>query len=130
MEEMVCDPEIDLVVTATVGDAALAPTFAAIEAGRNIALANKEAIIMAGQLLTSQARERGVSLLPLDSEPNAIWQCLRGEGRQVSKLIITASGGPFRNTPLSELANVTPQQASQSPHLEDGPKESPWTRRP
>ena len=107
MEDMVKAPGVDLVVTATVGDVALAPTFALIEAGKNIALANKETVIMAGEMVTARCREQGVSLLPLDSEPNAIWQCLRGEEKDVSKLIITASGGAFRNAPLDELADVT-----------------------
>ena len=122
MDEMVCDPEVDLVVSATVGDVALTPTFAAIEAGKNIALANKETVVMAGQMLAAQAREHGVSLLPLDSEPNAIWQCLRGEDKEVSRLIITASGGSFRNTPLDELASVTPEQALNHPTWKMGPK--------
>ena len=122
MEEMVCHPEVDMVVTATAGDAALASTFAAIEVGKSIALANKESVIMAGELVTSKARKRGVSILPLDSEPNAIWQCLKGEVKQISKLIITASGGAFRNTPLSELAQMTPQQALKHPTWKMGPK--------
>ena len=99
MEDMVTAHGVDLVVTATAGDIALAPTFASIEAGKNIALANKETVIMAGEMVTARCRERGVSLLPLDSEPNAIWQCLRGEEKEVSRLIITASGGAFRNAP-------------------------------
>ena len=122
MEEMACDPEVDVVVTATVGDVALGPTFAAIEAGKDIALANKETVVMAGEMLTSHAREHGVSLLPLDSEPNAIWQCLRGEGREVSRLIITASGGAFRKRDVAELANVTPQEALDHPTWKMGPK--------
>ena len=122
MEEMVCDPEVDLVVTATVGDVALAPTLAAIEAGKDIALANKETVVMAGELVTAKAREHGVSLLPLDSEPNAIWQCLRGEEERVSRLIITASGGAFRNTALADLAEVTPEQALNHPTWKMGPK--------
>ena len=122
MEDMVTAPGVDLVVTATAGDIALAPTFASIEAGKNIALANKETVIMAGEMVTARCRERGVSLLPLDSEPNAIWQCLRGEEKEVSRLIITASGGAFRNAPLEELANVTPEQALNHPTWKMGPK--------
>ena len=122
MEEMACHPEVDLVVTATVGDVALGPTFAAIEAGKNIALANKETIVMAGAMITAKARECGVALLPLDSEPNAIWQCLSGEGKTISKLIITASGGAFRHTDVAELATVTPQQALNHPTWNMGPK--------
>ena len=122
LEDMVCDPEVDIVVTATVGDVALEPTFAAIAAGKDIALANKETVIMAGERLVNEAREHGVSILPLDSEPNAIWQCLRGEDKKVSKLIITASGGAFRHTSLDELATVTPAQALNHPTWKMGPK--------
>jgi 1-deoxy-D-xylulose-5-phosphate reductoisomerase len=122
MEAMACDPEVDLVVTATVGDAVLAPTFAAIESDKSIALASKETVVMAGELVTAHAREHAVSLLPLDSEPNAIWQCLRGESGAISKLIITASGGAFRNHALGVLANVTPQQALNHPTWKMGPK--------
>ena len=122
MEEMASDPEVDLVVTATTGDVALAPTFAAVEAGRDIALANKETVVMAGEMLMAETRLRGVSVLPLDSEPNAIWQCLRGEDKEVSKLIITASGGSLRRTPLSQLADVTPELALSHPTWKMGPK--------
>ena len=122
MEEMVRDPDVELVVTATVGDVALDPTLAAIEAGKNIALANKESIIVAGPLLTTMARKHGVELLPLDSEPNAIWQCLKGEARSISKLIITASGGAFRDLEPDQLADVTPEQALQHPTWKMGPK--------
>ena len=122
MEDMVRDPDVDLVVTATVGDVALLPTFAAIEAGKDVALANKETVIMAGELVTARSRERGVSLLPVDSEPNAIWQCLRGEDKAVSRLIITASGGAFRDASLSDLADVTPSQALNHPTWTMGPK--------
>ena len=99
LDEMVRHPDVDLVVTATVGDIALDPTIAAIEAGKNVALANKESIVIAGRLLTSLAKKYNVDLMPLDSEPNAIWQCLRGEDRAISRLIVTASGGAFRNLP-------------------------------
>ena len=122
MDEMACDPEVDLVVTATVGDVALAPTIAAVEAGKDIALANKETVVMAGEMVTSLARSRGVSILPLDSEPNAIWQCLRGEDKEVSRIIITASGGSFRTASLSDLADVTPEQALNHPTWKMGPK--------
>lgn len=122
LESMVCDPDVDLVVTATVGDVALVPTLAAIEAGKPIALANKETVVMAGELVSGIARAHGVPLLPLDSEPNAIWQCIRGEDTSVSRLIITASGGAFRDTPLGELANVSPQQALNHPTWSMGKK--------
>ena len=122
MEEMVCDPDVDVVVTATVGDVALAPTFAAINAERTIALANKETVVMAGEMVSTLAREKGVPLLPLDSEPNAIWQCLRGEEQEISKLIITASGGSFRKASLDKLADVTPEQALNHPTWKMGAK--------
>lgn len=122
MEEMVRDPEVDLVVTATVGDVSLGPTFAAMEAGKNIALANKETVVMAGEMVVAEAERRGVSILPLDSEPNAIWQCLRGEDKTVSRIIITASGGAFRSTPVSELAGVTSEQALNHPTWKMGAK--------
>ena len=79
LEDMACHADVDTVVTATTGDASIAPTFAAIKAGKNIALANKETVVISGDLVTRAARENGVALLPLDSEPSAIWQCLRGE---------------------------------------------------
>ncbi len=120
--DMVRAPEVDLVVTATVGDVALAPTFAAIEAGKNIALANKETVVMAGGLLAEAAEAHEVDILPLDSEPSAIWQCLRGDDQAVSKLIITASGGAFRNTPPEDLAGVTPEQALRHPTWKMGAK--------
>ena len=115
MEEMVRRTDVDLVMSAAVGEAGLGPTMAALEAGKRVALANKESVVMAGELLTGLARSREVELLPVDSEPSAIWQCLRGEGKKVSKLIITASGGAFRHYPLEKLANVTPAQALKHP---------------
>ena len=122
LDEMVVDPDVDMVVSATVGDVALGPTLAAMEAGKDIALANKETIVMAGGLVMGHARKHGVSLLPVDSEPNAIWQCLRGENGGVSRLIITASGGAFRHTNLADLARVTPEQALAHPTWKMGPK--------
>jgi 1-deoxy-D-xylulose-5-phosphate reductoisomerase len=97
LDAMVVDPDIDMVVTATVGDVALGPTLKAIDAGKDIALANKETVVMAGELVSARAKEAGVPLLPLDSEPNAIWQCIRGEDSNIARVIITASGGAFRN---------------------------------
>jgi len=120
--KMVTEPIVDTVVTATVGDVALPATFAAIEAGKDIALANKETVVISGKLVTEAARKHGVALLPLDSEPNAIWQCLRGEEQKVSRLMITASGGAFRNTPLEKLADVTPKQALDHPTWKMGAK--------
>ena len=122
MTTMVRDPNVDMVVTATVGDVALGPTFAAIEEGKTVAVANKETVVMAGEMVTAYARLHDVPLLPLDSEPNAIWQCLRGEDKEVSRLIITASGGAFRKKPLNELAKVTADQALNHPTWKMGAK--------
>jgi len=115
MEEMVADAEVDMVMVATTGRAGLGPTFEAIRHGKAVALSNKEVIVMAGELLNEAARHAGAAILPVDSEPSAIWQCMRGEDQPVSKLIITASGGPFRKRPLGELATVTAEQALQHP---------------
>ncbi len=122
MEEMVAFPDVELVVSATVGDAALSPTIAAIEAGKEIVLVNKEAIIMAGPILMELARKHRVELRPADSEPNAIWQCIRGEGQTISSLIITASGGAFRDFDIDMLDRVTPEQALKHPTWDMGPK--------
>ena len=122
MVDMARDAEVDLVVTATVGDAALGPTLAAIQSGRNVAIANKESIVMGGPLLTGLARKHRVELLPLDSEPNAIWQCLSGETGEIARLIITASGGAFRSWSPQALADVTPAQALNHPTWSMGAK--------
>ncbi len=122
LTDLVCQDEVDVVVTATTGDVAIAPTLAAISARKQIALANKETIVMAGEMVTSAAHSEGVDLMPLDSEPNAIWQCIRGERATVSRLIITASGGAFRDTPLNQLSSVTPRQALRHPTWSMGQK--------
>ena len=120
--EMVSDAEVDMVVSATVGDVAIPATFAAIKEGKDIALANKETVVIAGKQLMRAAKRSKVRILPLDSEPNAIWQCLRGEPHEISKLFITASGGPFRKTPKSTLRNVTPEEAVKHPTWHMGTK--------
>ena len=122
IDEIVRSDDVDVVVTATAGDVALEPTFAAISAGKDVAIANKETVIMSGSLLTEHVTANGVTLLPLDSEPSAIWQCLRGEDKNVSRLIITASGGAFRETTLHRLADVTPDQALAHPTWRMGRK--------
>ena len=122
MDEMVQHPEVELVMVATTGRVGLAPTLAALRLGKAVALANKEVIVMAGELVTATAREHNAPLLPVDSEPSAIWQCLRGEEQPVKRLIITASGGPFRKRPLKEMAKVTPQEALAHPTWVMGPK--------
>ena len=109
-------PEAEFVVSAIVGVAGLEATYAAVLAGKTIGLANKECLVAAGDLLLAAARERGTLLLPIDSEHNAIHQCLRGgEAPEVKQIWLTASGGPFRNTPLADFAAITPAQALKHP---------------
>lgn len=115
--------EANLVVSAIVGAAALTPTLAAIEAGKDLALANKECLVTAGSLVTSLAKKKGVDLIPIDSEHSAIFQCLRGHRREdLRRIILTASGGPFRNRSREELFNVTPEEAISHPNWSMGAK--------
>ena len=109
-------PEVDFVVSAIVGVAGLEATYEAVRSGKTIGLANKECLVAAGDLITSEARKRNVALLPIDSEHNAVHQCMRG-GRmeEVERVWLTASGGPFRNTPQSEFASITVEQALNHP---------------
>jgi len=108
--------EVDFVVSAIVGVAGLEATYEAVRAGKNMGLANKECLVAAGELITAEARKRGVALLPIDSEHNAVHQCMRG-GRmeEVERVWLTASGGPFRNTPASEFGSITVEQALNHP---------------
>jgi len=123
MEEMASHPDADLGVVATVGTTGLAPTLAALRAGKTVALANKEALIIAGQLVTAEARRHGAELRPIDSEHSAIWQCLWGEQPDsVHRIILTASGGPFRDTPPEEMDRVTAEQALRHPNWQMGQK--------
>ena len=115
MEEMVCHHDADIVMVGTVGRVGLLPTIRALQQGRRVCLANKEVIIMAGELVSEFARNGQGELLPVDSEPSAIWQCLQGEPKDVRRLIITASGGPFRTRLHEDLSDVTPQQALNHP---------------
>jgi 1-deoxy-D-xylulose-5-phosphate reductoisomerase len=109
-------PEVDFVVSAIVGVAGLEATYAAIEAGKPIGLANKEAMVAAGEILTAAARAKNVPLLPIDSEHNAIHQCMRaGEKAEVRRIWLTASGGPFRTLPLSAFESITVEQALKHP---------------
>jgi len=113
----------DLVLAAIVGGAGLQPTYSALQHGIPVALANKEALVMGGALMVSEARKQGVDLLPVDSEHNALHQCLRGESLdEVRRLILTASGGPFRTAAKESLAAVTPAQALRHPTWKMGPK--------
>jgi 1-deoxy-D-xylulose-5-phosphate reductoisomerase len=113
----------DLVVSAMVGSAGLVPTIAAIEAGKPVALANKESLVMAGELVMGTAREKGVPIIPVDSEHSAIFQCLAGHRRQeLKQIILTASGGPFLDKTAEDLEGITPEMALCHPTWEMGPK--------
>jgi 1-deoxy-D-xylulose-5-phosphate reductoisomerase len=119
------DPRIDLLIVATSGTVGFRPTIAALEAGKQVALANKETLIMAGHLVTRAQAGSSGALLPIDSEHSAIWQCLLGEepyAERVSRLVLTASGGAFRDRPKELLADVTPEQALKHPTWNMGPK--------
>jgi 1-deoxy-D-xylulose-5-phosphate reductoisomerase len=123
--DLATDPGVDLLVVATSGTVAFKPTLAALTSGKPVALANKETLIMAGHLVTEAASRSGAALLPIDSEHSAIWQCLQGEepyAERVRRLLLTASGGAFRNRPASALADVTPAEALQHPTWNMGPK--------
>jgi len=129
--QSLCDvasaPEVDMVMAAIVGSVGLRPTLAAAEAGKRVLLANKESLVMAGDLFMGAVRGAGATLLPIDSEHNAIFQCLPadfGPDRRsgVCKVLLTASGGPFRSVPLESLASMTPQQACAHPNWQMGRK--------
>ena len=115
--------EADMVLSAMVGSAGLIPTLSAIRAGKDIALANKETLVMAGALVMGEVKRYQVRLLPVDSEHNAIFQALEGHRREeLRRILLTASGGPFRNMPMEELESVTPTQALAHPNWRMGPK--------
>lgn len=123
LNDLAALPEADIVLVAVVGASGLQPALAAIEAGKDIALANKELLVLGGAHVVEAARRRGVRLLPTDSEHNAIFQCLEGQAHgTVEKLILTASGGQFRDSPIDQLATVTPEDATQHPNWSMGPK--------
>ena len=114
--------DADMVLIAIVGTAGLHPALDAIESGKDLAVASKEILVMAGEAVTNAAQKRGVKILPVDSEHNAIFQCLDGRASEVRRIILTASGGPFRETPTNQLANVTVEQALKHPTWNMGPK--------
>ncbi|WP_418792564.1 1-deoxy-D-xylulose-5-phosphate reductoisomerase [Phosphitispora sp. TUW77] len=123
MSEIAGMAEADIVVTSITGTLGLLPTVEAINAGKNIALANKETLVAAGEIVMKLARQKGVSILPVDSEHSAIFQCLNGEQpSRVGRLILTASGGPFRNCSRSQLRSVTVAEALKHPNWAMGPK--------
>jgi 1-deoxy-D-xylulose-5-phosphate reductoisomerase len=121
MERVATHPEAKMVVSAAVGVVGLPATYKAIEAGKHIALANKEVLVAAGEVVMAAVNRQKIALLPVDSEHNAIHQCLRaGDAKEVERLILTASGGPFRKTPLSHFAKLTPKQALNHPNWKMG----------
>ncbi len=126
--EVASHPQVDAVMAAIVGAAGLKPTLASVRAGKKVLLANKEALVMSGALFMQAVREHGATLLPIDSEHNAIFQCLPGDyGRGlgavgVRRILLTASGGPFRETPLDQLEKVSPEQACAHPNWSMGRK--------
>ncbi len=122
MEEIVTHPDVDIVIIATSGKTGLAPTLAAIRSGKKIALANKEVLVMAGEIIMSEAKRHQAKILPIDSEHSAIWQCLHGEKDEVARLILTASGGPFYHRSPTQLAKVTVEEALQHPTWKMGRK--------
>lgn len=122
VDALVAGDNIDIVVTAMVGFSGLTSTIAAIKAGKCIALANKETLVVAGQMITKLAAESGSPIIPVDSEHSAIFQCLQGERAQIEKIILTASGGPFLGKTREQLTNVTVDQALNHPRWQMGPK--------
>jgi 1-deoxy-D-xylulose-5-phosphate reductoisomerase len=123
IERVATHPDAEMVVSAAVGVVGLNATYQAVEHGKHIALANKEVLVAAGEVVMAAVARRGVALLPVDSEHNAIHQCLRaGVHREVRRLVLTASGGPFRKTAAAKMARVTPKQALAHPNWKMGPR--------
>src|SRR6476661_197355 len=121
--EMACLTSADMVLVAIVGTGGLRPALAAIKAGEDLAVASKEILVMAGEIVMREARDNSVRVLPVDSEHNAIFQCLEGkQATDVRRIILTASGGPFRETPRSDFDSITPEQALKHPTWNMGPK--------
>jgi 1-deoxy-D-xylulose-5-phosphate reductoisomerase len=121
-EEIASHPMVDFVVVATAGKAGLSPTLAALRADKTVALANKEVLVMAGEIIVREASLHQAQILPIDSEHSAIWQCLQGEENKPQRLFLTASGGPFYHYSQSQLTEVTPEQALQHPVWKMGRK--------
>jgi 1-deoxy-D-xylulose-5-phosphate reductoisomerase len=122
MEEIATHPEVDMVVIATSGKIGLTPTLAAIKSGKKIALANKEVLVMAGEIIMKEAKLRQAQIMPIDSEHSAIYQCLHGEPGEVAQLILTASGGPFYHHSPSKLTKVSVDEALKHPTWKMGKK--------
>ena len=121
-EDIARHPQVDTVVMATSGKSRLGPTLAAVKAGKKVALANKESLVMAGEIITNEAKLNDAQILPIDSEHSAIWQCLGGEIQKAARLILTASGGPFYGYSLTQFEGVTVEQALKHPSWQMGRK--------
>ncbi len=122
LEDIARHPQVDTVVIATPGKSGLGPTLAAVKAGKKICLANKESLVMAGEIITNEAKLNAAQILPIDSEHSAIWQCLEGETQPAAQLILTASGGPFHGYSSAQLSGVTAKQALKHPSWQMGKK--------
>ena len=122
LREIACLTDAEMLLVAIVGTGGLRPALAAIEAGKDLAVASKEILVMAGEIVMREARKNHVHVLPVDSEHNAIFQCLDGRPSEVRRIILTASGGPFRETPASEFVDLTPEEALKHPTWNMGPK--------
>jgi 1-deoxy-D-xylulose-5-phosphate reductoisomerase len=123
LREIACLTDADMVLVAIVGTGGLRPALAAIQAGKDLAVASKEILVMAGEIVMREARDKGVNVLPVDSEHNAIFQCLEGKSSSdVRRIILTASGGPFRETARGDFNSITPQEALKHPTWNMGPK--------
>src|SRR5580704_384648 len=121
IERVSTHPDVELVISAAVGVVGLPATYQAIEQGKSVALANKEVLVAAGEIVMAAVKRHNVALLPVDSEHNAIHQCLRaGQRKEVKRLVLTASGGPFRNTPMAKMNKATPKQALAHPNWKMG----------
>jgi 1-deoxy-D-xylulose-5-phosphate reductoisomerase len=121
-EEIASHSDVEYVIVATAGNAGLRPTLAALQAGKTVALASKEALVMAGEIIVREASLNQAQILPIDSEHSAVWQCLHGEENEPRRIFLTASGGPFFNYSQSQLAEVTPEQALRHPVWKMGRK--------
>jgi len=122
MEDIASHPQVDILVAATSGKSGLYPILAAVKAGKRVAIANKEPLVMLGELIMKEAKLNGAQILPIDSEHSAIWQCLNHETQQAARIILTASGGPFRGYSLAQLREVAPEQALKHPSWQMGRK--------
>ena len=122
LEDIAAHPSVDTVVIAVSGSSGLSPVLAAACSGKTIALANKESLVMAGEIITREAKDRGARILPIDSEHSAIWQCLEGEKQPAARIILTASGGPFRGYSSTQLEQVTTDEALRHPSWQMGKK--------